>query len=115
MRLLYLILALLIVLLGLFHGASTFRFFDALDSSAVWFAGAGLAMVLTGILNLLNRAYGATAPGLRWAAIFANVAMTVFAALAGYAGSVSRTDFVMIVALMASTALVSLLPPRARG
>ena len=115
MRRLYLVLALLVVLLGLFHAVSTFRIFDALSSRAVWFASGGLAMVLTGILNLLNRAYGAIARGVRWASICANLAMTVFSALAGHVGGASAGEFATIVGLMAAVTLVSLLPAAAGG
>ena len=74
MRRLYLVLACLILLLGLVHVSATFALFDALTSRAVWFAGGGMAIIFTGVLNLLNRAYGAAAPGVRWAAIGANAA-----------------------------------------
>ena len=56
MRRLYLVLALLVILLGLFHIVSTARFFDEFSSRAVWFASGGLLLILTGVLNLLNRA-----------------------------------------------------------
>ena len=109
MRIVYLVLAWLVILLGLFHLVSTARFFDALDSRAVWFASAGLALILTGVLNLLNHAYGAAAPGLRWSAIGANAVMTVFAWLAGTAGAASGAQLAAIVGLMAATTLVSAL------
>ena len=110
MRTLYLVLALLMILMGLVHLAATFALFDALTSRAVWFASGGVAIVLTGLLNLLNRAYGAAAPGVRWATVGANLVMTVFAALAGTAGAASGVQLVVIVGLMAAATLVSLLP-----
>lgn len=110
MRRLYLVLALLVCLLGLFHTVSTARFFDEFSSRAVWFASGGLLLILAGTLNLLNRAYGAAAPGLRWAAICTNVVMTAFAALAGTAGAASGAQLAAIVGLMAATTLVSALP-----
>ena len=110
MRLLYLVFALLIILLGLVHIAATFALFDALTSRAIWFASGGVAIVLTGLLNLLNRAYGASARGVRWSAVGANAVMTVFAALAGTAGAASGAQLVVIVGLMAAAALISLLP-----
>ena len=115
MRRLYLVLACLIILLGLVHVSATFALFDALNSRAVWFASGGLAMILTGVINLLNRAYGATAPGVRWAAFGANAALTIFAALAGIAGAASGAQLIVIVGLMVSTTLVSILrtPPSA--
>ena len=110
MRALYLILALLMILLGLVHIAATFALFDALTSRAIWFASGGVAIVLTGVLNLLNRAYGASARGVRWAAFGANAVMTVFAMLAGTAGAASGAQLIVIVSLMAAATLVSLLP-----
>ena len=110
MRALYLVLALLMILLGLVHIAATFALFDALTGRAIWFASGGVAIVLTGLINLLNRAYGADASGVRWAAIGANVVMTGFAALAGIAGAASEAQLVAIVGLMAATTLVSIRP-----
>ncbi len=115
MRTLYLVLAALMILLGLVHLSATFALFDALTGRAVWFASGGVAIVLTGVLNLLNRAYGTTARGVRWSAIGANAVMTVFAALAGLAGAASDAQLVAIVGLMAATTLVSLLPERVSG
>ena len=115
MRLLYLILAVLIILLGLVHIAATFGIYDALTGRAIWFASGGVAIVLTGLLNLLNRAYGAAAPGMRWSTIGANAVMTAFAALAGIAGAASNAQLVIIVGLFAVATVVSALPPRVSG
>ena len=115
MRRLYLILALLVVALGLFHTVSTPRFFDELDSRALWFASGGLLLLLAGILTLLNRAYGATARGVRWAAVSTNIVMTAFAALAGTLGAASGAQLAAIVGLMAATTLVSLPPTDVSG
>jgi hypothetical protein len=49
----------------------------------VWFLGAGIAMVLSGSLNLLNSAYGAGARGVRSVCIGNNLLMTCFAVAAG--------------------------------
>jgi hypothetical protein len=115
MRAFYLVLGVLVILLGLVHLAAAFALFDALNSRAIWFASGGIAIVLTGLLNLLSRAYGAAAPGLRWSTVGANVVMTVFAALAGIAGAASGGQLVGIVGLMAAATLVSVLPPRVSG
>ncbi|MGZ8337861.1 MAG: hypothetical protein ACXWU1_14475 [Allosphingosinicella sp.] len=78
----------------------------------MWFASGGLAMILTGVINLLNQVYGASAPGVRWAATVANGLMTVFAAWAGVAEAASGTQQVVVVGLMAVTTLLSWwLPP----
>lgn len=74
-----------LVLLGTVHMATTFWAFDALSGAAVWFFGSGIAMALTGVLNLLNDTYGGVANGLRWTCIGTNVAMTAFAVVAGVA------------------------------
>ena len=111
MRGFYLVLAGLIIGLGLVHMAATFVLFDALNNRAIWFASGGLAMILTGVLNLLNRAYGATAPGVRWAAIGANAVMTIFALLAALAGAASEVQMVVVIGMMVGTTLISLRAP----
>ena len=104
---LYLLLAVLMSGLGVVHVSATFAFFDTLSSRAIWFASGGLAMILTGVINLLNRAYGAAAPGVRWAPFGANFAMTVFAALAGIAGAASAAQQIVVVLLMVMATLLS--------
>ncbi len=81
-----------------------------MNARALWFASAGLLLIVTGMLNLLNRAYGRAAPGLHWACVATNAVMFVFAILAGYAGAASDLQFVFIVGLMAATTLASALP-----
>ena len=110
MRTVYLIVGLLIILLGLVHLAATFVLFDQLNSRAIWFASGGLAIVLTGLINLLNRGYGAEARGVRWTAIGANAALTLFAALAGFAGAASNIQLALIVGLLAVATLLSMRP-----
>jgi hypothetical protein len=115
MRLLYLILASAVILLGLVHIAATFTLFDGLTSRAIWFASGGLASILTGMLFLLNRAYGAAAPGLRWSAVGAGAVMTLFTALAGTAGAAPSAQIVLFVGVMAAATLLSVRPPVARA
>ncbi len=86
----------------------TLRAFSSLTSSAVWFFSGGIAIVLTGALNLLSRKYGATAPGLRWFCIGTNVAMTGFALVAGRVGQAGIGQLVTIVGGMAATTVLSL-------
>ena len=110
----YLLISLGIVGLGILHIASTPRFFTQLSSSAVWFASGGLALILTGVLNLLRRTYGHLAPGLRTACVSANAVMTAFAVLAGYVGRASAVDFVLVLGLIGGATLLSLLPSAQR-
>ena len=109
MRLAYLLFACGIVALGVVHMAATFRSFDTPSSAALWFFSGGIAMVLTGVLNLLNRAYGGVAPGVRVASVGANVAMTVFAVVAGLIGRASPGSFAIIVGLVGGTTVLSLI------
>jgi hypothetical protein len=113
MRTLYAILAALILLLGLVHLCATFLLFDGLSSRAIWFASGGLALILTGLLNLLNRSYGATAPGLRWVTVGADAAMTVFAVLAGAAGAAPTAQIIVIAGVIAAATGLSVRPPAA--
>ena len=110
MKRLYLGLALGIIALGLVHMAATMRLFDALTTSALWFFSGGLALALNGTLNLLNRAYGRGAPGVRVACIIANIVMTAFTVLSGVVGHVSVAELLVVVGLMAGAAALSLFP-----
>ena len=110
MRRVYLALSLGIIVLGMIHIAATPRYFTQLTSASVWFASGGLAMILTGALNLLRRRYGAVAPGLRVVCVAANVVMTSFALVAGYAGKASALEFLLVLILVGGATVFSLLP-----
>src|SRR5215510_9388038 len=109
MRVVYLILSLAMISLGLIHIAATFHFFPHLTSGALWFASGGLVMVLTGALNLLNRAYGEIAWGLRLVCVGTNFVMTCFSLLAGYASRASAAQFVLVIGVMVAATLCSLM------
>ncbi len=104
MRKMYGVLGWGIIALGMLHMASTPR---ALTASAVWFFSGGIAMVLTGALNLLSRTYGGAAPGLRWFCVATNAAMTAFALVAGSVGRASVGELVAIVGWMGATTVIS--------
>ena len=110
MRRLYFLLAAGTIVLGVVHIAATPRAFPRLSSAAVWFASGGLAMMLTGALNLLRRVYGDFAPGLRRVCLAANVVMTAFAVLAGYAGHASVAEFVVVLSLVGGATVLSVMP-----
>ena len=107
MRHAYFVLSLAIVVLGAVHIAAAPRYFAELTAAAVWFASGGLAMILTGALNLLRRAYGAAAPGLRAVCVSANLAMTAFALLAGYASRATALEVVLVLGVLGGTTLLS--------
>lgn len=83
-RLLHKICAWLLAGLGAVHTALTPCFTGGeLSPDAVWFAGAGVAMVFGALLNLLfNRVAGAADSGARLICYVANVVFLVFAVLA---------------------------------
>ncbi len=110
MRHVYFVLSLAIIALGAIHIAATPRFFVHLSGAAVWFASGGLAIILTGALNLLRRAYGEIALGLRWVCVMANVVMMSFALVAGYASRASAVQFILVLGLLGGATTCSLLP-----
>jgi len=114
MRRLYFLLAAGTKVLGVVHIAATPRAFPQLTSAAVWFASGGLAMMLTGALNLLRRVYGDVAPGVRRVCLAANVVMTAFALLAGYAGHASVAEFVVVLSLVGGATVLSVIPAAQR-
>jgi len=114
MRRAYFVLSLGIITLGAVHIAATPRYFAHLTSAAVWFAGSGLAMILTGALNLLRRAYGAAAPGLRLVCVAANAVMTGFGLLAGYAGRATAAEFALVLVLIGGATVLSTIPAAQR-
>jgi len=114
MRRSYFVLSLGIIAFGIIHIAATPRYFTHLTSAAVWFTSGGLVLILTGALNLLRRAYGEVAPGLRVACVAANVVMTSFAIVAGYANRASALEFMLVLGLTVGATLFSLLPAAQR-
>jgi hypothetical protein len=111
MRIAYGVLGWGIIALGVLHMASTPH---ALTASAVWFFSGGIVMVLTGGLNLLNRAYGGTAPGLRWFCVATNAAMTAFTLVAGSVGRAGIGELATIAGWMGATTVLSLIRSAAK-
>jgi hypothetical protein len=110
MRSLYLLLAILLILLGLLHVGSTPRLFGELNNRALWFASGGLLIILTGVLNLLNRAYGRAARGLSRVCLATNLTMLGFSALSGSVGGASAAELSAVLGLLGATTLLSSMP-----
>lgn len=110
MRRVYLTLSCGVTALGLVHIAATARHFPALTQAALWFLSGGLFMVLVGAQNLLNRSYGAVAPGLRWVSVAANAVITLFALTAGLVGPAGALELSVVVGLLAANGVLSALP-----
>ena len=107
MRRTYFILSVAIIALGVVHIASTPR---KLTVAAVWFASGGLAIILTGALNLLRQAYGHQARGLRLVCTAANAVLTAFAVLAAYVGGASPLALFVVFGLIGGATLLSIIP-----
>lgn len=107
-KILYLLFSAAILALGVLHMATTFR----LSSSAVfkvWFFGAGMAMALAGVINLLNRRYGLAAFGLRVVCIGTNVLMICLAGVAGRVTGASGAERILMLTVLTSALILSAL------
>jgi hypothetical protein len=108
MKYLYAILSWGIVALGVLHMIATFRVSHTLNSAALWFFSGGMVLVLTGILNLLNRAYGRIAPALRRVCIGTNIFMTIFGVLSGVVTHAGIAGFTLVLGLLGGATALSL-------
>jgi hypothetical protein len=108
MKYVYAIVSWAIVALGTVHMFATLRIFHLLSSAALWFFSGGIALVLTGILNLLNRAYGEIAPGLRRTCIGTNLFMTIFGALSGFVTRANVAEFLIVLGVIGGAFVLSL-------
>ena len=107
MRTAYAVIGWMIVGLGVAHIAATPHYFAEITSRTVWFVSGGLALALAGALNLVNRAYGANAHGLRRLACGANVVMVAFGAFAGTVDRAAAWQFALVLGLFVSAAALS--------
>ena len=105
---LYAFLGWAIVALGGLHMLATIRLSASTPAFRVWFFGSGLAMALGGALNLLNRAYGRSAPGLRIVCWIANIFLTFLGAVAGALTGASIAEYILIMSLLAGAFILSL-------
>jgi hypothetical protein len=96
-----------IVALGGLHMLTTIRLSASTPAFRVWFFGSGLAIALGGTLNLLNRAYGRTAPGLRIVCWIANLFLTLLGAVAGALTRASVVEYVLIMSLLGGALILS--------
>jgi hypothetical protein len=109
MRFLYAIVSWGIVALGAVHMLATLFIFNALTSAALWFFSGGIAMVLTGALNLLHRAYGRNAPGLRRVCVGTNLVMLAFGIVSGAVSHANIAQFTLVLGLLVGATVLSLI------
>ena len=105
----YAALSWLAVGLGVVHLVATPRYSAHFTQAALWFASGGLLMILTGAVNLLNRAYGSSAAGLRRVSVAMNIVMTAFGVLMGIAGHPTLFQFAVVIGIFGGLAMCSLL------
>lgn len=67
------IFAWIILALGVVHTCVTPLVYRRFSQGAVWFAGAGLAVIFAGKLNLIRIGYGSRVPALRTFSLIANL------------------------------------------
>jgi hypothetical protein len=96
-----------IVALGGLHMLATISLSSSTPVFRVWFFGSGLAMALGGALNLLNRAYGHTAPGLRMVCWMANILLTLLGAVAGALTGARVAEYILIMSLLGGALMLS--------
>src|SRR5688572_22744127 len=104
---LYAFLGWAIVALGGLHMLATIRLSASTPAFRIWFFGSGLAMALVGALNLLHRAYGRSAPGLRIVCWVANVFLALLGAVAGAVTKASIAEYVVIMSLLGGVLILS--------
>ena len=96
-----------IVALGGLHMLATFRLSASTPAFRVWFFGAGLAIALGGAFNLLRRAYGHSAPGLRVVCWIANISLAGLGAVAGAVTGASLVEYILILSLLGGALILS--------
>ena len=99
-----------IVALGGLHMLATLRLSASTPMFRLWFFGSGMAMALVGALNLLHRAYGHSAAGLRIVCWIGNILLTLFAVAAGALTGGSIAEYILIVGLVGGALILSLVP-----
>ena len=112
MRRAYRILPWGIILLGAVHMVATPSRFETFNASALWFLSGGIVLLLTGSLNLLNRVYGASAPGLLWVCRTTNVGMLAFCGVGGVVTHATPAELVAVTGLMGAMTVLSWMRPR---
>lgn len=103
----------LLIALGAVHTALTPVFYTPLTPNAMWFAGAGLAMVFAGFLNvILSRGAGRDSLA-RWLMHVANLLVLAFGAMTVFLDSEPQVVFgMLLIATITVTAfLLKRVPP----
>jgi hypothetical protein len=108
MRFLYSFVSWGIVALGAVHMLATLHIFKTLTSAALWFFSGGIAMALIGAINLLHRAYGRNAPGLRAVCVGTNLVMLAFGIVSGAVSHANIAQLTLVLGLVGGATVLSL-------
>lgn len=110
MRVAYGILPWGMVAFGVLHMGFTWTRYESLSPAAIWFFSAGLPLAIAGLLNLTNRAYGASAPGLRWLCRGTNLGLLVLCTIAGIVTHGTPAEMVVGLSVIGGVTVLSCLP-----
>ncbi len=100
----------LIIALGMLHVAFTFHDYDSFSLSALWFASAGVALVLAGFLNLILLRDAGKDKVVWLLCLLTNIIFAVMFALALFL--LSQPQVFVGVALFVAAAITGFLIPR---
>jgi len=109
-RTLYGVASWLLLAFGVVHISAAPSRFDEVTSGALWFVSGGVLLVLVASLNLLNRAYGAAALGVRRVALAANLVNLALAIASGIVGGSGITGWVIVLGILVPVTVLSVTP-----
>jgi len=108
-RTLYAVVSWALLGLGVLHVIASASRFTSVSADALWFTSAGVLMVLVAAVNLLNRAYGDAAPGLRRVCIAANFVNLGLATAGGVVTHARFVQWLIVLAILVPLTLIPLL------
>jgi hypothetical protein len=100
----------LIIALGMLHVAFTFHDYDSFSLEALWFASAGVALILAGFLNLILLRGAGKDKVVRLLCLLTNIIFAVMFALALFL--LSQPQVFVGLALFATAAVTGFLTSR---
>ncbi len=98
--LVYAIAAWALAALSVVHMAVTPKYYARHGDPAIWFFAGGVLIGLIAAVNLLNRAYGRVAPGLRAVAFISNVVLLGTFVAGGLLVRPTFTQWVLVLVIM---------------
>jgi hypothetical protein len=87
--------------------AATPSRFATLSSDALWFFNTGVLIVVVALLNLLNRAYGDSAPGLKRACVAINVVNLGLTVVGGVVSHARVIEWAIVLVIVVPLTVLS--------